>query len=186
MFVELSGWWPGFKPERVCRLFQRSWRLLIELLNSCLLFAQNRDDPIQLIEKKKICRPASELNQESAENDFFIAESEPNDSIQRIFGNPNQMRATELCPHHLAKRIQRDGLLLQIPHPPVNQIKPRARRIDADEEKLTTQAKVDGKRNRSELVDLSEVPPCQRALKLFNNALKDCLIHRVKSAYYVC
>jgi len=23
-------------------------------------------------------------------------------------------------------------------------------------------------------------------LKLFNNALKDCLIHRVKSAYYVC
>jgi len=63
----------------------------------------------------------------------------------------------------------------------MNQIKTRTRRIDADEEKLTTQSKIDRKRNRPELIDFSAVPPCQRALKLFNNALQDCLIHPRKN-----
>jgi len=109
MFVKLSGWWSSFKPERVCGFFQRSRRRDIELLNPGLrLFAQDCDDSIQLIKKKKICSPASELNNEPAKYEFFTAESDPNDPVQRIFGNPNQMRATELRPHHLPKRIERD------------------------------------------------------------------------------
>src|SRR5919205_233314 len=156
MFVELGGWWAVFKPEYVCGFFQRSRGRAVELLNSRLrLFAQDWDDAIQLIQKKKVCRPAGELDHEPVKNNFFTAEREPHDSVQRILGNLNQMSATELCSHHLAKRIQCDRLLLQIPRAPVSQIKTRARRIDADKQKLTPQSKIDRKRNRPELINLS-------------------------------
>src|SRR5215217_9497307 len=104
MFVKLGGWWSSFKPKRVCRFFQRSrWRK-IELLNSSLrLFSQDCDNTIQLIKKKKVCRPASELDDEPAENEFVSAKRESHDPIKRIFGNPNQVRASKLRPHHLAK-----------------------------------------------------------------------------------
>src|SRR6185369_7968982 len=111
MFVKLGGWWPSVKLQAVCWFFQRSRGREVKLLNSRLrLFSQDCDNSIQLIKKKKVCRPASELNNEPAKNDRFVftAESDPNDPVKRIFGNPNQMSATELRPHHLAKRIHRD------------------------------------------------------------------------------
>src|SRR5262245_54992710 len=109
MLVKLGGWWTSFKLQAVCWFFQRSrWRE-VKLLNSSLrLFTQDCDNPIQLIEKKEICGPASELNNQPSENEFLTAEGNPNNPVRRIFGNLNQMSATELCPHHLAKRIQRD------------------------------------------------------------------------------
>src|SRR6185295_7843288 len=128
MFVKLGGWWPSVKLQAVCWFFQRSRGREVKLLNSRLrLFSQDSDNTIQLIEKKKVCRPASELNNEPAKYEFFIAESDPNDPVQRIFGNPHHMSATQLRPHHLAKCAERNRLLLQILCPPVNQIKPRAR-----------------------------------------------------------
>ena len=59
---------PGFELQHFRRLFQRTrWRL-VKLLNPRLrLFAQNGDNPIQLIEKKNVSGPAGELNDEACE-----------------------------------------------------------------------------------------------------------------------
>ena len=53
----------------------------------------------------------------------------------------------------------------------MNQVQTRARRIDADQQKLTTQAKIDGKRNRPELIDLPNEPSGQNVSKLVNYTL---------------
>ena len=101
MFIELGGWWSSVKLQDVCRFFQwPRWRE-VELLDSRLrLLAQERDDAIQLVETKNVCRAAGELNDEPAENEIsrliFRPEREPYDAVQRIFRNPHQMGATEL------------------------------------------------------------------------------------------
>ena len=65
----------------------------------------------------------------------------------------------------------------------MNEIQSGTRRIDVDEKKLSTQPKIDGKRNRPELVDLAKEPPNQSVSKLFNNALDDFKMQLLGSDY---
>ena len=81
------------------------------------------------------------------------------------------MSATKLRPHRLAERVESSRLLLQVPCATTNQVKTRIRRIDADKDKLTTQAKVNRKRNRPELIDLAKEPSGQNVSKLINYTL---------------
>src|SRR6185503_17782760 len=135
------------------------------------------DDAIQLIEKKNVRRPARKLDDEPPKCDIFSAKRDPDNPVQRIFRNIQNMRAAELRTHHLAKRIQRDRLLLQVFCATVNQVETRAGRIDTDEKKLATQAKIDGKGKWAELIELAEVSANQSYPKLIDDTFNQRLIH---------
>jgi len=81
------------------------------------------------------------------------------------------MSTAEPRPHRLAERVKSSRLLLQVLCAAANQVKTGIRGIYADKEKLTTQSKIDRKRNRPELIDLPEKAPRQSVSKLFNNSL---------------
>ena len=80
------------------------------------VFAQHSDDPVQLVEEKKIRGPAGELNDEPPEH-YLIgldAESHPHDTIRRIFRNVDNMPAAKFRPQRLSERGERNSLLLKI------------------------------------------------------------------------
>ena len=90
------------------------WRFI--RLTRRRVFAQDSEDPIQLVEQEEIGGPAGKLNNESPENDLIRvnAESDPDDPIQRIFRDIDEVTTTEFRPQRLTEGGQRNGLLLQI------------------------------------------------------------------------
>src|SRR5690349_11569479 len=94
-----------------------------------------------------------------------------NDPVQRVFGDTDQIRTVKLGSQHLSNHTESDRLLFEVLRPATNQVKTRIRRIDADEQKLSTQPKIDRKRHRRQLIDLADISSGKGCAKLINNTL---------------
>src|SRR6185369_4051190 len=114
ILVELRRRWSGADLEWAGSFFCRTrWRLVALVDSRLARFTQNRLDAIQFVEQKNVGCASSELNRQLSKM-IIGAEGYLNYSVQRIFGDINNICAAEFSAQHLAEHIQRDRLFFQV------------------------------------------------------------------------